>query len=206
MRIKGPRNKIARREGADLGLKTPGSKGHASLLRKLNITPGQHGARGKRKQSERGKQLREKQKLRFIFGVTDRQLKKYFQKSIRMRGNTAANLSQLLEKRLDNIVYRLSFAPTRPSARQLVSHGHIKVNGRKVNVASYSVSLGEEVSLAQEKIKKVPYIELALTNKTVIIPKWLEKKDSTGKLTDEPTLEEVEKQVDLRSVVEFFSR
>src|SRR3989338_9888588 len=97
MRYTGPRNRISRREGMDLGLKTPGSKAHASLLRKLNILPGQHGTgtRRRRKQSERGKQLREKQKLRYMFGITEKQLKNYFKKAVAMKGNSALNISQL---------------------------------------------------------------------------------------------------------------
>ncbi len=121
MRYTGPRNKIARREGVDLGLKTPGSKSHARLLKKLNILPGQHGIKGRKKLSERGRQLREKQKLRFMFGITEKQLKKYFLQASEKKGNTAIFLSRFLELRLDNIVYRLGFAPTRPCARQLVS-------------------------------------------------------------------------------------
>src|SRR5437016_5710209 len=131
MRSLESKNKTARREGMDLGLKTSGSKSHASLLKRINVLPGQHGARGRRKVSEHGKQLREKQKLRFIFGITEKQLKKYFTLAKKKKGNTALFLSLYLEKRLDNVVYRLGFAPTRASARQLITHGHMRVNAKK---------------------------------------------------------------------------
>ena len=133
MRYTGARNRLSRREGIDLGLKTPGSKNHARLLKKLNVLPGQHGTRGRRKVSDYAKQLREKQRLRFMFGVTNSQLKKYFKNAIVKKGNTAYYLAQYLEQRLDNIVYRIGLAPTRPAARQLVTHGHIKV-GDKVGI------------------------------------------------------------------------
>ncbi len=206
MRYTGPKNKIARREGADLGLKTPGSKSHASLLRKINILPGQHGTRGKRKPSERAKQLREKQKLRKIFGLTERQLKKYFNQAKKVKGNTGLFLSQLLEKRLDNVVYRLGFAPTRPSARQLVNHKHVKIDNKILSIPSYQVSIDENISLADEKTENIPYIEASLNNKSIVVPDWLDRKEKKGKLIKSPSSDDVEKQVNLRSVIEFYSR
>lgn len=206
MRYTGPRNKVARREGVDLGLKTPGSKSHSQLLRRLNIPPGQHGPKGKRKFSERRLQLREKQKLRFMFGITERQLKKYFFTASKKKGNTAIFLARFLEQRLDNIVYRLGFAPTRPSARQLVVHGHIHVNNKKVTVPSYEVELSDTIYIASEKILQIPYIEKSVNNKDVIIPNWLERKDNIGRLIALPGSEEIEKQVNLRLVIEYYSR
>lgn len=206
MRITTARNKLARREGADLGLKTPGSKSHASLLRRLNVLPGQHGTRRRRKQSERGKQLREKQKLRYMFGLSEKQLKNYFKKAVAMKGNSALNISQLLERRLDNVVYRLGIAPTRPSARQLVNHRHVKINGEIVDIVSYKVSDGDEVTFTSEKSAKIPWIESSLANKDLLIPGWLKREGTIGKFVAEPTSEEIEKQVDLRSVIEFYSR
>ncbi len=206
MRITGPKNKIARREGLDLGLKTVGSKSHASLLRKLNILPGEHGTRGRRKQSERGKQLREKQKLRFLFGITESQLKKYFNQAKKIKGNTSLLLSRSLEKRLDNIVYRLGFVPTRASARQLVSHRHIKIDDKIVNIPSYQVSAGKRITLANEKTLKIPAVESSLSNKDIILPKWLQRKAHTGILISDPSSDEIEKQVNLRLVIEFYSR
>jgi small subunit ribosomal protein S4 len=190
----------------DLGLKTPGSKSHARLLKRLNIMPGQHGIKGKRKFSERGQQLQEKQKLRFIFGITEGQLKNYYTAASEKRGNTALFLSSFLERRLDNIVYRLGFAPTRSSARQLVSHGHIAVNNKKMSIPSYQLGVADVISFVNEKATKIPYIEKSLANKDILLPSWLEKKATAGKLISPPTSEEIEKQVNLRLVIEYYSR
>ncbi len=206
MRYTGPRNRIARREGVDLGLKTPGSKSHARLLRKINISPGQHGAKRKRKVSERGFQLREKQKLRFIFGLTEKKLKKYFKTAKEKTGNTAFYLTQFLEKRLDNIVYRLGFVPTRAAARQLISHRHIKVNDKIVNIASYEVKLNDKIAFASDKTIKIEYIAKQLENKDLILPVWLKRQAIVGMLVSEPTDEEITKQINLRLVIEFYSR
>lgn len=206
MRYTGPKNRIARREGMDLGLKTPGSKSHAQLLRRLNIPPGQHGAKKRRKVSERSRQLREKQKLRYSFGLTEKQLKKYFQTASFKKGNTGLYVGQFLEKRLDNVVYRLGFAPTRASARQLVRHGHVAVNSKKLSIPSYQVKVGEMIGFLTEQTQKIPYIEKSLSNKDIIIPSWLEKKAIIGKLIAEPTNEEIVKQVNLRLVIEYYSR
>lgn len=208
MRYTGPRNKVSRREGEDLGLKTPGTKSHATLLKKLTIKPGQHGAgtRRRRKQSERGKQLREKQKLRFMFGVTETQLKNYYNEAVDTKGNTGVILGQLLEQRLDNVIYRLGFAPTRASARQLVNHGHVVVNDGVVSIASYRVSAGEIVAFEKDKTAKIPYIETQMANETLIVPEWLERKAVKGKVLKMPDSQSIEKQVNMRSVIEFYSR
>lgn len=206
MRYTGPKNRIARREGVDLGLKTAGSKSQASLLKKVTVPPGQHGAKGKRKTSEHGKQLREKQKVRYIFGLTEHQLSNYFQKSKRKTGNTGLYLSQYLERRLDNIVYRLGFAPTRASSRQLIAHKHMKVNDKIVSAASYLVKVGDVVTFAKVSTTKIPAIEKALVAEEFIMPAWLDKKGTVGKLNTEPTAEILEKQVNLRLVIEFYSK
>lgn len=207
MRYLGPKNRIARREGIDLGLKTPGSKSHARLLKKLNVPPGQHGGRaGRRKISERAVQLREKQKLRYLFGLTERQLKNYFKKAAFKKGNTALYVSQFLEKRLDNVLYRLGLAPTRAAARQLVSHGHVTVNDKKMAVASYSVRVGDKVAYGKETTIKIPYVEKTLANKDLVVPGWLEKKAVAGKLVAEPTTDEITKQINLRLIIEYYSR
>lgn len=206
MRYTGPKNRLSRREGMDLGLKTPGSKSQARMLNKLNVLPGQHGVRRRRKVSERALQLREKQKLRFMFGISEKQLKNYFKKASEKKGNTALYLTQYLERRLDNIVYRLSLAPTRASARQLVTHGHVAINDKKLSIPSYQVVVGEKISFLKDKTAKIPYIEKTLTNKDVIYPAWLEKKAIAGKLTAIPTNEEISKQINLRLIIEYYSR
>ncbi|MBP7967198.1 30S ribosomal protein S4 [Candidatus Woesebacteria bacterium] len=206
MRYTGPKNRIARRENMDLGLKTTGSKSQALLLKKINILPGQHGTKGRRKRSEHSRQLREKQKLRYTFGVTEKQLKNYFGKASRRRGNTAVFLSELLERRLDNIVYRLGFAPTRAAARQLVSHGHITVNEKKVTIPSFQVEVGENISFAREESKKIPYVENYRAQTDLIIPEWLEVKKDVGSLNEVPNTALLEKMINLRLVIEFYSR
>lgn len=205
MRYRGPKNRIARKEGIDLGLKTPGSKSHAQLLRRLNIPPGQHGAKRRRKVSERGIQLREKQRLRYIFGLTEKQLKKYFQTAKVKKGNTALYMGQFLEKRLDNVVYRLGLSPTRASARQLVRHGHISVNDKPLSVPSHQVKVGDTIGLGTQA-QKIPYIEKSLANKDLIIPSWFEKKATMGKLIADPTNDEIAKQVNVRLIIEYYSR
>lgn len=190
----------------DLGLKTPGSKSHARLLKRLNIRPGQHGAKGRRKISEHASQLREKQKLRYMFGITEKQLKKYFQLGVKKKGNTGFFLAQHLEKRLDNVVFRLGLTPTRASARQLVTHGHIQVNGRIVTIPSYQVKINDIITFSHEASAKIAYIEKNLMNKDIVLPKWLERKATVGKLTSEPTADEIEKQISLRLIIEYYSR
>ncbi len=206
MRYTGPRNRLARREGVDLGLKTPGSKSHARLLKKLNVRPGQQGLKGKRKITEHATQLQEKQKLRYMFGLSEKQLKKYFTFSIKKKGNTAEHLSKFLEKRLDNVVYRLGFAPTRSSARQFVTHGHVKVNDKLVTIPSYQLRANDLVTLRDEKTTKIPYVEKSLANKDLLLPKWLDRKAITGKFLTEPTGDLIGQQINLRLVIEFYSR
>ncbi|MCX7955714.1 MAG: 30S ribosomal protein S4 [Patescibacteria group bacterium] len=207
MRYIGPKNRIARQIGVDLGLKTPGTKSYARLLKKINIPPGQHGNKKRKKISERGIQLKEKQKLKHIFCINEKQLKKYFKKSSLKKGNTALYLSQFLELRLDNILYRLGFAPTRNSARQLITHGHILINGKKMNIPSYQVRLNDEISFSNEKTTKIPYIEKSLNNKDLIIPPWLERNNNNvGKLISLPNSDEILKQVNLRLIIEYYSK
>jgi len=206
MRYTGPRNRIARREATDLGLKTIGSKAHATLLKKLNVRPGQHGTRGRRKISEHAAQLREKQKLRFIFGLTEKQLKKYFKSATKKKGNTAFYLVLYLEKRLDNLVFRLGFSPTRAAARQLVGHGHIMVNDKTVSIPSYQMKKGDIITFSKAQSAKIPYIEKSLLNKDLLIPNWLDRKGTVGKMVAEPDSELIENQINLRSVIEYYSR
>ena len=206
MRYLGPKNRISRREGVDLELKTVGSKSHARLLKKLNVPPGQHGLRKRKKVSERGTQLREKQKLRYMFGISETQLKNYFKNASLKKGNTASYLSYSLESRLDNIVFHLGFAPTRAAARQLITHGHISVNKKKLSIPSYKVRVDDEISFVNEKTTKIPYVESCLENKDIILPVWLEKKSIIGKLISEPTQEVIEKLINLRLVIEYYSR
>ncbi|AXI82982.1 30S ribosomal protein S4 [Xylella taiwanensis] len=158
----GPTCKLARREGADLMLKSP-SRALDSKC-KLDQRPGQHGAVRKSKLSDYASQLREKQKVKRIYGVLERQFRNYYKNASTRKGNTGENLLQLLETRLDNVVYRMGFAVTRPAARQLVSHRGVLVNGKPVNLASYQVKPGDVVTLSRSAQKHL-CVQEALTIK-----------------------------------------
>jgi len=205
MRYTGPKNRLARREGVDLSLKTVGSKSHSNLLRRLNIVPGQHGASRRRKLTDYGIQLREKQKLKRIYGLTEKQMKNYFKKASKTLGNTSEILIQHIERRLDNVAYKLGFAPTRAAARQLVSHGHVLVNQKKVTIPSFEVRLGDVVNL-DEKATKIPYITQILEKKDFILAPWLEKQGTNGKMIHLSGQEYFKDDVNLQLVVEFYSR
>lgn len=205
MRYLGSKTKLSRKLGVDLGLKSTGSKSHLRLLKRLSVSPGQHGTQRK-KITEFGLQLKEKQKLKFMFGVSEKQLKRYFKLASMKRGNTVVYLSQFLERRLDNIVYRLGFAPTRGSARQLVSHRHIKVNDKLVNIPSYQIKVGDVISFAKESSKEIDYIKKMLESRDYLLPEWLERKGDIGKVVKEPKTTYIEKQVNLRLIIELFSR
>ncbi|KXK11729.1 MAG: 30S ribosomal protein S4 [Microgenomates bacterium OLB23] len=206
MRYTGPKNRLSRREGLDLGLKTTGSKSQASLLRRLNIKPGQRPNARMGKLTEYAQQLREKQKLQRIYGLTEKQLRKNFEQANHMVGNTAFLLIQLLESRLDNAVFRLGFAPTRASARQLVNHGHFTVNAKKSSIPSYRVKVGDVIAFKNEKTSKIPYVAQLIALKDQVLPEWLEKKALSGKVKDTPSLDALKEGVDLQAVIEFYSR
>jgi small subunit ribosomal protein S4 len=201
----GPKNRLARREGQDLGLKTPGTTAHASLLRRLNILPGIHGQKRRRKPSEFASQLREKQKAKRIYGVLERQFRRYFGNALKKKGATGEALLQALETRLDNVIYRLSFTPTRAAARQLVSHGHVQVDGKKVNIPSYNVAKDEVIALLP-KAMKIPAIAKMLEDKNPHLPSWLERKGPVGKVLKIPSREEIETDLNEQLIVEYFSR
>src|SRR4030042_5475193 len=170
-RYTGPKNRLARREGMDLGLKTPGSHAHSCLLKRLKIMPGQHGQKGRRKISDYGMQLREKQKVKRLYGVTEAQFKKYFDRASRYAGHTGGMLLSLLERRLDNVIYRLNLAPTRASARQFITHGHITIDGKRVNIPSYLIEEGKVVAL-RGKILETPLVKKLLSEKTPNLVSW----------------------------------
>lgn len=204
-RYLGPKNKLARREKVDLELKTPGTSAHASLLRRLNITPGVWGQKRKRRPSDYALQLREKQKVKRIYGVLERQFKRYFLEASQKGAATGEELLKLLEKRLDNVVYRLGFTPTRAAARQLVVHGHILVDGKKVDVPSYRVKKGEVVSL-KDKSLRIPIVKKMLSEKEPPLPSWLKRRGPVGKVTGEPKREDIRADINEQLIVEYFSR
>ncbi len=206
-RYRGPVEKIERRLGVSLALKGERRLAGKSALDKRPYPPGQHGQR-RTKVSEYGTQLREKQKAKFMYGVSEKQFRRLFSDANRMEGNTGANLITLLERRLDNAVYRMGFATTRSFARQLVTHGHILVDGKKVDIPSYRVKPGQKIEV-KEKSKNNPQIVRAgeLTAQTGIVP-WVdvdvEKK--FGIFTRLPEREEVVIPVEERLIVELYSK
>jgi small subunit ribosomal protein S4 len=201
------KNKLARREGVDLSLKTFGTKAHASLLRRLTIIPGKKSTtRRMRKLSDYGKQLREKQKLKRIYGLTEKNLIRYFKKAIKTKGNTAENLVKLIEARLDNVLYRLRMAPTRACARQLITHRHIKVNGSVLNIPSQKVQKGDKIEFASPKTADITYIKAVLTEKNLQLPNWLKRTKTAGEVSQELKYEEYVEPVNLSLVVEFYSK
>lgn len=204
-RYKGPKNRLARREGIDLGLKTPGSNAQSSLLRRLKILPGQHGQKGRRKTSDYGLQLREKQKVKRMYGILEKQFQKYFKIASQEIGNTGEALVILLERRLDNTLYRLNLSPTRNSARQLVNHGHVLVDGKKVDIASFLVKEGMVISFKQ-KILGIPIVKKLLEEKNPTIASWLQRKGPVGKVLRQPKREDVTEDINEQLIVEFYSR
>ena len=206
-RYRGPFKKIERRLGVSLALKGERRLAGKSALEKRPYAPGQHGQR-KAKVSEYGLQLREKQKAKFMYGVSEKQFRRLFAEAARREGNTGALLISLLEQRLDNVVYRMGFASTRRFARQLVTHGHILVNGKRVDIPSYRVRAGEQIEIV-EKSKENPQIVRAikLTNQTGMVA-WVdvEKDKKYGIFTRIPEREEVVIPVEERYIVELYSK
>ena len=198
-RYTGPKHRIARREGVNILDKTS-----ASLQRRISQTPGVHGAKRKKKLSEFGIQLREKQKAKAMYGVLEKQFKNMVHAVATQKGDTGELILAALETRLDNVVYRLGFGKTRYQARQLVSHGHIVVNGKKVTIPSYKVKAGDVVTLSTKMQKNVQVVKLVEENK-VVLP-FLERKGLAGKLVRMPNRADVEVPFDTRLIVEYYSR
>lgn len=204
-RYLGPKCRLCRREGTKLFLKGERCfSPKCPIEKKQALPPGQHGVRGRRRLSDYGIQLREKQKLQRLYGIVEKQLKRYFGRALKKKGGTGEVLLQLLETRLDNIVYRLGFVPSRSVARQLISHGHVLVDGKKADIASFNVKPGQTVTVSSEALD-FAQVKKSLAEKGKI-PVWLEKKAAVGRLARLPEREEVEAEVDESLIVEFYSR
>lgn len=204
-RYTGPKNRLSRREGIDLGLKTVGSKSHASYLRRANIVPGQHGAKGKRKVSGYGEQLREKQKVKRMYGVLERQFRKTFERAKRWKGNTGEKLLEFMERRLDNVLYRACLAPTRASARQFVNHGHVTVDGVKVTIPSFLVEKDQVITMKSKSLE-IPAVRKLLEDKTLKVPEWVERKGPVIKIVRLPLRSDVGEDISEQLIVEHYSR
>ncbi len=200
-RYTGPRVKICRRLGVPLF-------GPSKYLERRPYRPGVHGPKGRPKLTDYALALMEKQKFRFYYGLTERQFKNVYKRALKKRGVTGEQMLQILESRLDNIVYRLGFAPTRAAARQLVSHGHIKVNGRKVNIPSYEVKVGDIIEVKESTSSRqlvLRNLEAAVTRP---VPAWLfvDKDLLRGVVVRRPTMEEIQPIGNIQTVVEFYSK
>ena len=202
----GPKAKLARREGTDLFLKS--ARRSLESKCKLDSKPGQHGRTSGARTSDFGNQLREKQKVKRIYGVLERQFRRYFAEADRRKGNTGETLLQLLEARLDNVVYRLGFASTRAEGRQLVSHKAITVNGNVVNIASYQVKVGDVVAIREKAKKQVRIAEALSLAEQVGFPMWVsvDAKKMEGSLKSWPDRADFNQEVNESLIVELYSR
>ncbi|HEU4992453.1 MAG TPA: 30S ribosomal protein S4 [Luteimonas sp.] len=206
----GPTCKLARREGTDLGLKSPARALDSKC--KLEQKPGQHGAgTGARrsKLSDYATQLREKQKVKRIYGLLERQFRNYYKKASTKKGNTGENLLQMLETRLDNVVYRMGFAVTRPAARQLVSHRGVTVNGKPVNLPSYAVKAGDAIALSERAQKQLRVQEsLTVSSQMDLSPSWIEvdAKKFAGVFKAVPDRAELPADINEALIVELYSK
>ncbi|MCS7224252.1 MAG: 30S ribosomal protein S4 [Armatimonadetes bacterium] len=202
----GPVCRLCRREGVKLFLK--GEKCvTACVLEKRRKPPGQHGEL-RRKVTEFGKRLREKQKIRRVYNVREQQFARYFEMASKMPGNTGENFLQILERRLDNVIYRLGFALSRNHARQLVAHGHILVNGRRVDIPSYLTEVGDEIRLT-ESARTIADVQKALEVRGEwTVPRWLQRSlpEMKGTVQSLPTRDQIDLPFDESLVVEFYSR
>lgn len=207
-RYTGPSCRICRRQGEKLMLKGMRCFTPKCAIDKGRSAPGQHGGDRRRKVSEYGLHLKEKQKARYIYGVLERQFRRYFAEAQRMPGLTGENLLQLLEMRLDNIVYRLGFTESRNQARQLVLHGHITRNGRRTNIPSCQIKPGDIISWIEKSSKLTLFITAAEDIKSKTIPDWLSVDQETlvAKVVSVPIRSEMDMSINEQLIVEFYAR
>ena len=198
--------RLCRREGAKLFLKGDKCYNGKCPFEKRPVAPGVHGA-GRKKVSEYGQQLREKQKVKRIYGVQEGQFRAYYEKADRMKGITGENMLSLLERRLDNVIYRMGIGVSRAQARQLVNHGHFLVNGRKVNIPSFVVKVGDVITVKESKASN-KYFEVVKSAKVGNVPKWLEfnPEKLEGKVIALPARDDVDSQIAEHKIVELYSK
>jgi small subunit ribosomal protein S4 len=199
--------RLCRREGEKLFLKGEKCYTEKCGVQKRAYAPGQHGQQ-KKKMSEYGMQLREKQKARRFYGILESQFRKYFEMAARKKGVTGENLLQILETRLDNVVYRLGLATSRAEARQFVNHGHFLVNGKRLDIPSYLVNAGDEIGLSEKIKKSVRVKEIEEMAGGRVVPQWLSYNigEYTGKVLQLPGREDVDLQVKEHLIVELYSK
>ncbi len=199
--------RLCRREGTKLFLKGEKCFSPKCAVGKRPTPPGQHGRARQRKMSEYGTQLREKQKARRAYGLLEAQFRRTYDRATAMKGVTGENLLQLLERRLDNVVFRAGFAPSRPAARQLVNHGHFLVNGHKVDIPSYTVD-ADDVITVRTRSKESPHFKVAREGTARILPKWLtvNADELTARVAALPAREDIDFTLQENMIVEFYSR
>jgi small subunit ribosomal protein S4 len=207
-RYNGPVCRLCRREGMKLFLKGERCYTEKCAIEKRNLPPGQHGKARKAKMVGYGIQLREKQKVKRIYGVLENQFRRYFEAADRQRGVTGVTLLQSLETRLDNVVYRLGLATSRPQARQLVRHGHFLINGKKVDIPSYAVRAGDEVKVRPSSLKNASIQHAIEEVKGRGIPEWLQLdgERAGGRIVAVPTREQINLPVQEQLIVELYSK
>ena len=194
-----------RREGQKLFLKGDRCYTGKCALERRSYAPGQHG-QGRKKSSEYGIQLRTKQQARRYYGIQESQFHKYFLMAEKQEGMTGENLLKICESRLDNVVYLLGFASSRQQARQLVVHGHFKVNGKKCDIPSYLLKAGDTVSIKEKSADTESFKVILEANGSRPVPTWLEKKDNSGKVITLPEREQIAAPVEEHYIVEFYSK
>ena len=200
-RYTGPRTRISRRFGIPMF-------GPDKYLERRNYGPGVHGPKSRRKHTDYGLGLIEKQKLRYFYGLMERQFRGVYERALKRRGVTGEQMLQILETRLDNVVYHLGFAITRAAARQLVSHGHVKVNGRKVNVPSYALRVNDVIEVRESNVSRQLATKNLELSTSKVVPDWLSlNKDSfKGSVMRIPTRQDIQPIANEQAVVEFYSR
>ena len=204
----GPVCRLCRREGMKLFLKGERCYTDKCAIEKRNVPPGQHGRSRKAKMVGYGVQLREKQKVKRTYGVLENQFRRYFEAADRQKGITGALLLQMLERRMDNVIYRLGFATSRPQARQLVRHGHFTVNGKKVDIPSFQVRQGDMVGVRQSSVANVTIQHAMEEVKGRGVPEWLmlDAAATAGRISQLPTREQINLPVQEQLIVELYSK
>ena len=203
----GPVCRLCRREGMKLFLKGERCYTEKCGIEKRNFAPGQHGKTRKQKLAGYGVQLREKQKVKRIYGVLEDQFRRYFEAAERTRGITGETLLQLLERRMDNVAYRAGFATSRSQARQLVRHGHFTVNGRKVDIPSYSLKVGDVFAVRQTSLQNPAILHAREEIKGRGVPEWIQVEgDVAAKVNSLPTREQINLPVQEQLIVELYSK
>jgi small subunit ribosomal protein S4 len=200
-RYTGPRTRISRRFGVPIF-------GPSKYLDRRNYAPGVHGQKSRRKTTEFALALMEKQKLRHYYGLMEKQFRGVYEKAVRRRGVTGEQMLQILETRLDNVVFQIGFATTRAQARQMVGHGHVKVNGRKVDISSYALKVGDVIEVKESTVSKQLATKAIEGSTSRVVPDWLsvDKNVFKGVVMRVPTREEIQPIANEQAVVEFYSR